>query len=583
VHFKYLALVTMSLMACGRGAPVSSPQPVQFPPREEATVDVDALLSELSVRDKVAQLVMPWIPGTYASVDDPDFARMLMWVDSLHVGGLLISVGSPLDIAAKLNDLQRRSRLPLLIGSDLESGTSFRFVGGTPFLPNMGIGAGEGQSAAYDIGRITAIEAGAVGIHITFSPVADVNSNPANPIINLRSFGEDPQAVSRLVAAAVRGIEEHGTLAAVKHFPGHGDTDIDTHLDLPATAATWQRLDTTELMPFRAAIGAGVSAVMSAHIAMSVLDPGSHRPATMSPAVQTGILRDSLGFKGLIITDALNMGSMVRNFPAATVAVDAFLAGADILLQPADPAATIAALVAAVRDGRISRARLDRSVRRILASKLRLGLFTRRTVPLDSITAKIGRSRYLKRAREIAARGIVLAGDRDGIVDSLRARPQSLAVVSYADDRAPKAGVKLVADLKSYGHDVSSFRLFPGSGAASYDSARVVLAQSPIAVFSIGIRPSPWHLTGITLPSALAHLIDSTASAGRVLLVSEGTPYMIRETPRVSSYLLAWAADPITEGAVARALAGLSSITGRLPISIPPYYRRGWGVQRRVP
>ncbi len=545
-------------------------------------VDVDTLISGLSLRDKIAQLVMPWIPGTYASVNDPEFARMLSWVDSLHVGGMLISVGSPLDIAAKLNDLQRRSRLPLLIGSDLESGTSFRFVGGTPFPPNMGIGAGEGQSAAYDIGRITAVEAGAVGIHITFSPVADVNSNPANPIINLRSFGEDPHAVSRLVAAAVRGIQDQGTLAAVKHFPGHGDTDIDTHLDLPATAASWQRLDSTELPPFRAAIGAGVSAVMSAHIALSLVDPGSHRPATLSPAVQTGILRDSLGFKGLIITDALNMGSLVRNFPAAIVAVDAFLAGADILLQPADPAATIDAMAAAVRDGRITRTRLDRSVRRVLETKQRLGLFKRRTVPLDSITAKVGRSEYLTRAREIAARGIVLAGDRDGIVDSLRVRRQPVAVVSYADERAPKAGVKLAAELKSRGYGVSSFRLFPGSGAASYDSARAVLAQAPISIFAIGIRPSPWHLTGITLPAALAHLVDSTAAAGRALLVSEGTPYMIRETPSVSSYLLAWAADPITEEAVGRALTGAASITGRLPISIPPFYRRGWGVQRRI-
>src|SRR5688500_7832824 len=168
----------MSVLACGAGGTVPSPQPAQCPPREEPAADVDALLSELSLRDKIAQVVMPWIPGTYASVNDPEFSRMLSWVDSLHVGGLLISVGSPLDIAAKLNDLQRRSRLPLLIGSDLESGTSFRFVGGTPFPPNMGVGAGEGQSAAYDFGRITAIEAGAVGIHITFSPVSDVKSNP---------------------------------------------------------------------------------------------------------------------------------------------------------------------------------------------------------------------------------------------------------------------------------------------------------------------------------------------------------------------------------------------------------------------
>jgi beta-N-acetylhexosaminidase len=555
---------------------------VQFPPEAGApALDVDALISTLSIRDKVAQLVMPWIAGTYASADDPEFARTLAWVDSLHVGGLLISVGSPLDIAAKLNNLQQRSSLPLLIGSDLESGTSFRFVGGTPFPPNMGVAAGEGVKAAYDIGGATAREARAVGIHITFSPVADVNSNPANPIINLRSFGEDPRAVSELVAAAVKGIQDNGMLAVVKHFPGHGDTDIDTHLDLPATAATWRRLDSVELPPFRAAIAAGVSGVMSAHIALPAFDRGTHRPATLSPRVQTGILRDSLGFRGLIITDALNMGSLVRNYPAAKVAVDAFLAGADILLQPADPAATIDAVTAAVRDGRISRARLDRSVRRVLQSKKDLGLLNRRTSALDSITSHVGGADYLSRSQEISSRGIVLAEDREGAVDSLRARAQPVSLVSYGDDRWPNTGVRLAAELRARGYPVTTLRLFPASGAASYDSARTVLRQGNIAIFAVGVRPSPWHLAGITLPTALSRLIDSTAAAGPTVLVSEGTPYMVSETPRVTSYMLAWAADPITERAVARALTGAAPITGRLPISIPPRYTRGWGVQRR--
>ncbi len=583
MHFKYLVIAVVSLWACGPSSPAVPPQPVQFPPEAGAPVlDVEALVSTLSTRDKVAQLVMPWIAGTYASIDDPEFGRTLAWVDSLHVGGLLISVGSPLDIAAKLNKLQQHSPMPLLIGSDLESGTSFRFIGGTPFPPNMGVAAGDGEQAAYDIGRITAIEAGAVGIHITFSPVADVNSNPANPIINLRSFGEDPRHVSRLVAAAVKGIQDQGMLAAVKHFPGHGDTDIDTHLDLPATAATWQRLDSVELVPFRAAIEAGVSGVMSAHIALPALDPGPHRPATLSPTVQTGILRDSLGFRGLVITDALNMGSLVRNFSAAKVAVDAFLAGADILLQPADPAATIDAVTAAVRDGRISRERLDRSVRRVLEAKRDLGLFGRRTVTMDSITTLVGRAEYLARSQEIAARGIVLAEDREGTVASLRARPQPVALVSYGDDRSPNTGVRLAAELRGRGYPVTSMRLFPSSGAASYDSARAVLRQGHIAIFAVGIRPSPWHLAGITLPRALSHLIDSSAATGRTVLVSEGTPYMISETPRVTSYILAWAADPITERAVGRALTGVTGITGRLPISIPPRYSRGWGVHLRM-
>lgn len=565
------------LVGCGP-APVAGPVPVSAPGMTAA--GIDSLLDTLPLRDRVAQLVMPWIPGTYAALDDPELVRTLAWVDSLHVGGLLVSVGSPLDIAAKLNYLQQRSPLPLLIGSDLESGTSFRLIGGTPFPPNMGVAAGGGELAAYDIGTITAREARAVGIHITFSPDADVNSNPDNPIINLRSFGEDPRAVSRLVAAAVRGIQDHGLLATAKHFPGHGDTDVDTHLDLPATTATWSRLDSVELRPFRAAIDAGVAAIMSAHIALPTVDAGVHRPGTLSPVVQTAILRDSLKFRGLVLTDALNMGSLVRNYTPATVAVEALRAGADILLQPADPAVAIDAVVAAVRDGRISRERLDRSVRRVLEVKRSLGLFAHRGVRLDSIPAEVGRAEYLVRGAQIAALGIVLAEDRDGTVDSLRARPQPVALVSYGDDRSPTAGIPLAAELKSRGYAVSGFRLSPASGEAGYDSARVVLGRAPVAVFAVAIRPAPWHANGVSLPPALARLIDSTSAARRTVLVSEGTPYMIRETPGVSSYLLAWAADPVSETAAARALAGAALITGHLPITIPPRYPLGAGLRR---
>jgi beta-N-acetylhexosaminidase len=565
------------LVGCGP-APVAGPVPVSAPGMTAA--GIDSLLDTLPLRDRVAQLVMPWIPGTYAAVDDPELARTLAWVDSLHVGGLLVSVGSPLDIAAKLNYLQQRSPLPLLIGSDLESGTAFRLIGGTPFPPNMGVAAGGGELAAYDIGTITAREARAVGIHITFSPDADVNSNPDNPILNLRSFGEDPRAVSRLVAAAVRGIQDHGLLATAKHFPGHGDTDVDTHLDLPATTATWARLDSVELRPFRAAIDAGVAAIMSAHIALPTVDAGVHRPGTLSPVVQTAILRDSLEFRGLVLTDALNMGSLVRNYTPATVAVEALRAGADILLQPADPAVAIDAVVAAVRDGRISRERLDRSVRRVLEVKRSLGLFAHRGVRLDSIPAEVGRAEYLARGAQIATLGIVLAEDRDGTVDSLRARPQPVALVSYGDDRSPTAGVALAAELRARGYAVSGFRLSPASGDAGYDSARVVLGRAPLAVFAVAIRPAPWHANGVSLPPALARLIDSTSTARRTVLISEGTPYMIRETPGVSSYLLAWAADPVSETAAARALAGAALITGRLPITIPPRYPLGAGLRR---
>ena len=287
---KILALVMLTLWACSPSGPAPQPQPAQFPGQPapaEVEVNVDDLLASLSLRDKIAQLVMPWIPGTYAAFDDEAFARLQNWVDSLHVGGVLVSIGSPLDVAAKLNRLQERSHLPLLIGSDLEAGTAIRLNGGTPFPPNMGVGATGSDTDAYEIGRVTALEGRAVGIHLAFAPVADVNNNPANPIINVRSFGEDPHAVGRLVAAEIRGLQDNGMLATAKHFPGHGDTGTDSHLVTPVLFSNWARLDSVELVPFRSAIAAGVTGIMSAHIAMPGIDGGLMRPGTVAPNILT--------------------------------------------------------------------------------------------------------------------------------------------------------------------------------------------------------------------------------------------------------------------------------------------------------
>src|SRR5918992_1351634 len=421
VPLKHLALLLLlGLWGCGPARPVPQPQPAQqFPPQPTpAEVDVDELLSSLSVRERVAQLVMPWVAGNYQAFDDEAFRRVQTWVDSFHVGGLIISVGSPLDLASKLNRLQERSKLPLLIASDLEAGTAIRLNGGTPFPPNMGVAATEREFDAYTLGRITALEGRAVGIHLAFAPVADVNNNPANPIINVRSFGENPAAVGRLVAAQIRGLQEHGMLAAAKHFPGHGDTGTDSHIALPVLKAGWSRLDSVELVPFRSAIAANVAAVMSAHIALPNFDGGQLRPGTVAPTILTGLLRDSLKFNGLVVTDALNMGGIATAY-GAEGAVRAFLAGSDLLLQPADPRIAIEAMVAAVMRREISAERLNRSVRKVLEVKRRLGLFARRTVPLDSIPSIVGRSEFREEALAIAARSIVLVKDVNGTVHNL--------------------------------------------------------------------------------------------------------------------------------------------------------------------
>ncbi|HTL06322.1 MAG TPA: glycoside hydrolase family 3 N-terminal domain-containing protein [Gemmatimonadales bacterium] len=550
------------------------------PPRSTAATraQVSRLLSGLSLRQQVAQLVMPWLAGSYAAFDDTTLAKARGWIDSLRIGGIVISIGSPLDIAAKLNFLQRRSKLPLLIASDLEGGTSFRFNGGTPFPTNMGVGATGSERAAYVMGRITAREGRAAGIHLTFSPVADVNNNPANPIINTRSFGGEPHAVARLVAATVRGIQDGGMLATAKHFPGHGDTDTDSHLALPVIRADWRRLDSLELVPFRAAIAAGVQVVMSAHIALPELERGQAVPATLAPEILTGVLRDSLGFKGMIVTDALDMGALVNSYGPGESAVKAFLAGSDLLLMPVDPRGAIDAMEDAVRSGRISRARLDASVRRVLEVKVRLGLLNRRTVNLDSLGYVVGRRAHRDTALAVSRGALVLVRDSLGLLDSLRASPRRLALISYADAQAPLVGGTLQARLSERGYLISPFRLSAASGPASYDSAAAVARSAPQTLVVTSIRVVSGR-GAIGLPAPLASLIDATARERPTGLVSFGTPYLLSEAPSVALYLLAWTDNPLTEEAVAGALSG-EAISGRLPIDLPSGYPWGWGLPK---
>jgi beta-N-acetylhexosaminidase len=583
VHSKYLALVVISLTACGPGKSVPAPQPVQFPPQPTpAEVSIDQLLESMSLRDRIAQLVMPWIAGGYSAFDDDAFLKMRVWVDSLHIGGLIISVGSPYDVAGKLNRLQERSQLPLLIGSDLEGGTAIRLNGGTPFPPNMGVGATGSDTDAYEIGRVTALEGRAVGIHLAFAPVADVNNNPNNPIINTRSFGEDPAVVGRLVAAEIRGLQNNGMLATAKHFPGHGDTGTDSHIALPVIFSNWARLDSVELVPFKSAIAAGVTSIMSAHIAMPGINGGQMQPGTVAPNILTGILRDSLGFKGLVITDALNMAGVANEY-GAEASVRAFVAGADLLLQPADPQSAIDAMAAAVARGEITAERLNRSVRRVLQLKRQLGLFARRTVSLDSIPQVVGRAEFQAEARDMAARSIVMVKDSGGLVYGLRRARPAITLVTYGEEDYRSVGTALGAELRTRGFPVSVFKLWPASGPASYDSAATAIERTPVTLFVTADRPVPSRGTIGQIPEPMRALITGTAERRPTILVSMGSPYLISDLPEVGSYLIGWRSNAVTEQAVARALAGINPIVGRLPISIPPTYPRGWGVERRVP
>lgn len=543
-------------------------------------ITVDSVLGTLSVRQKIGQLVMPWLLGNYAAYASEEYDTLAYWIDSLQVGGIIISIGPPLEIAAKLNALQRRSRLPLLVAADLEWGSGMRLVGGTAFPPPMAVGATGNTLDAYELGRITALEARAVGIHMTFSPVADVNNNPDNPVINTRSFGEDPRRVAALISAYVRGAREHGLFTTAKHFPGHGDTDVDSHIALPIVSGCWNRLDTLELAPFRSAIEAGVTAVMTAHVAVPCLTADSSEPATMSATLMHDVLRDSLAFRGLVVTDALDMGAIVRQYGPGESAVQAFLAGSDMLLMPTDQRAAIDAMVAAVGQGRISMDRLDASVRRVLTLKARAGLFRGRTVPLDSIPATVATRAFEAVADDVAARSLTLV--RDEGLEGMRKERGQTGVIVYADESNLSAGRSLAHELRAAGERVNVFRLFPSSGTLSYDSARAVVDRNPRVVFAANVRV----ISGrghIAMPDSLATFVVQTAAAKPTVLVSFGNPYLLSQLPDYrGAYLIAWSDVPATERAAARALAGLDAITGRLPVTLSPEYPLGFGIDAPV-
>lgn len=588
MHHVRILLISLALAGCAHRPTLPSdllnvPIPVVEGPEPPPlpTVRRPPLLTSLSVRERAAQLVMPWIGGDYWANDNAAMQAALRLAAEQGVGGFVVGIGtSPFDLAAKFNALQRVARLPLLIAADLESGPSMRIRGGTVFPGNMALGADGRDLDAYQVGRVIALEGRAVGIHLVFAPVLDVNNNPANPIINTRSFGEDPRRVAELGAAFIRGLEEHGVSATAKHFPGHGDTGTDSHIAVPVIPAGRPRLDSIELVPFRVAVRAGVDAVMSAHVALPTL-LGGDTPATLSPFILDTLLRGELGFRGLVVTDALNMGAIVSRYGAAQAAVRAFQAGADILLMPTDPAAAIDAVVAAVASGEVSEARLDSSVTRVFAAKSRAGLWGGRMVDLGRVASIVGTSEHATLAQEIAQRSLVLVRDSLRLVPLSAERRRRVVVAAYSDDANRDAGSWFPSALRAGADTVRTFRLWPASGPASLDSVRLASRGAGAVVFVVACRPTAWRPDALAIPAALAALIEELSLAGQpVAVVSTGSPYLLAQVPHVPTYLVAWSSTEPAERAAAQAVLGTAPISGHLPVSLPPLYPIGTGLVR---
>jgi beta-N-acetylhexosaminidase len=547
----------------------------------------------MSLRQKVAQMVWPFMLGDYAATDAPSWTQLERLVTQEQVGGFIVSVGSPLDIATKINALQRASRVPLLFSADFETGVGFRVRGGY-FVPNaidlggatvfplqMALGAARDTALAYEVGRITALEGRALGIHVSFGPVLDVNNNPANPVIGARSFSEDPRLTARLGAALVRGVQDHGMVATGKHFPGHGDTETNSHLELSTVTASRARLDSVELVPFRAAIAAGIGAIMTYHGIVPALD-SSGVPATLSPRVVTGLLRDSLGYGGVLITDAMDMAGVLRQFGAAEAARRAVGAGADVLLMPSDVPGTIDAVVAAVREGRYPESRIDASVRRLLEWKRRFGLDRARIVNLDSVRAIVGDTAHAAVARRVAERGVVLVNDSMRTVPLAARRSMLVLSITYARRADLGAGVGFNAEMRRAYDSLRTEFVSSEDVAPDFQRLLTIADSSDVVLIGSYVNISSTTATAGAPRAFVDFIAKLAARKTRLVLVSFGTPYLLQQTPSVSSYMIAWGPSQASQQAAARALLGSNAITGTLPISLSPFAMFGGGERRAV-
>lgn len=542
----------------------------------------------MTVRDEVAQLVFIPFTGRAPNSRSREYRNFARLVSEVRVGGLIlvnwsngraIQRAEPYQLAAFLNRMQRAARVPLMVGGDFERGASMRVEGTTMFPHAMAFAAAGNPAYSRFEGEETAREARALGVHWVYYPVADVNNNPDNPIINIRSFGENPEMVAAHVTAFIEGAhadKKNFVLATAKHFPGHGDTAMDTHINLASIAADRERLERVELVPFKAAIAAGVDAIMTAHIAVPALAPPDI-PATLSPEILTGLLRKELGFNGLVVTDALEMGGIAKGFSAAEAAVRAIEAGADTLLMPSDPDAAIKGVVAAVNNGRLTRKRIQESVARLLAAKERMGLSRARVVGLEDIEDVLNSPEASEKAQEIADRAVTLVRNNGNAVPL--SAPDKTCYVVMQESRSSTSGLLFTQELRNRHPNVRVATIEPGMPRPLLDEAVAKLGACDVYAVAAFATVSAYR-GSVGLAGDLPAVMQGMTGSGKpVVLIALGNPYLLRNFPDVTAYLATFSSVPVSETAAVKALLGEMPITGRLPISIPGLANYSEGIQ----
>jgi beta-N-acetylhexosaminidase len=610
---RTLACFLLTLVACcAASAKDKAAEKYQRPGPVHSTAAgekwAEKTLRKLTLEEKIGQVFMIWCRASFLNVENPEYLQLREAMQKYHVGSFAMTVhvdgpyllrSEPYEAAELLNRLQNESKLPLLFAADFERGVSMRLIGATVFPHAMAFG-GDGNTAdAERFGRITAEESRAIGIHWNFFPDADVNSNPANPIINTRSFGEDPKQVGDLVAAYIKGAHEGGMLTTVKHFPGHGDTATDSHLGVASVNVDRAHLDSIELPPFRQAIAAGVDSVMVAHVTVPALDSDPNHVATISPAIVSDLLEKQLGFKGIIVTDALDMAGLTHLFAndIGRAAVEAFKAGNDLLLIPADFPASYNSMLKAVQSGEISRERLDHSVLKILKTKASLGLQDARLVDMQAIASRVGKPENITFGQQTADSAITLVRD-NGKVLPLKSKGTTKAglpyttqeethnhtlAVLFSDDVRTDSGRAFGREFRARVPDARVIYVDPRFAAGMSDEILKAADDAKTVIAAVYVVPVAGKV-GNTVAMAdatgtlLLQLLDRAAE--KTTVVAMGNPYLAADFPKIQNYMCTFSNATVSEIAAIKALFGEIPIRGHLPVSIPNVAQRGAGLDR---
>jgi beta-N-acetylhexosaminidase len=602
-----MALVVAMAAQCAVAAP-----PVHLDRKGERWAA--ATLHRMTLEEKVGQMIVVWARVQFLNPESPEYLELRDEMKKYHVGGFGVTdvvegpqliMSEPLEAAALTNRLQKDSEYPLLIAADFERGLSMRLVGATAFPAAMAFGAAGDKNLARQFGRISAIESRAIGVQWNWFPIADVNSNPANPIIDTRSFGEDPALVGEMVSAYIEGARSEGLLTTAKHFPGHGDTDTDSHLTLARVPASMDRLNSVELVPFRSAIAAGVDSIMMGHLIVPAIEPDPNRPASVSAHAIKDLLQGQLGFKGLVVTDGLGMAGLTHVFSgseaevSSKAAVAAVEAGNDMVLVPGDLGGAYNGLLTAVKRGEISKARIDQSVLKILRMKASVGLNENRFVSLANVQEEVARPENVAIAQSVADRAVTLVTDAGKLVP-LAAQPAAnanqpgrpasriVAVIFSDRPRGSDGGRAFASELHERAPGATVFFVDASNSSYIFKDVMAAVRDAGSVIAVAESVPNARRTTeGRSGGSAnldagpMQLLTEMVKKAGaKTIVVAFGNPYTGGSVPGIKTYVCTYSNTVVSATSLARALFGENPIHGRLPVSIPNLAPHGTGLDR---